>query len=83
MGDTIYFEDLPMEYRLATLKEKENENAFNKAVDAFQQNFIIKVFEREGWNQVATAKALGIPLSTLKYKVKKLELFKLHPFKDR
>jgi transcriptional regulator with PAS, ATPase and Fis domain len=83
MGDTIHFENLPIEYRLTVSKEKEDENAFNKAMDAFQQNFIIKVFEREGWNLVATAKALGIPLSTLKYKIKKLELSKFFPYKDR
>ena len=83
-GDTILLEDIPIEYRLGSFQQqKQHEGMLEKATEAFQQSFILKALEREGWSQVATAKALGIPLSTLKYKLKRLNLSKHFPRKTK
>ena len=83
-GDTILLEDIPIEYRLGSFQQqKQHEGMLEKATEAFQQSFILKALEREGWSQVATAKAMGIPLSTLKYKLKRLNLSKHFPRKTK
>jgi len=38
------------------------------------RNFIIQALEKNGWNVTATARALRIPLSTLKFKMDRLEI---------
>jgi transcriptional regulator with PAS, ATPase and Fis domain len=75
-GDTILLEDIPIEYRLGNLQGQQQEKLLEKAAEAFEQSFILKALERAAWNQAATAKALGIPLSTLKYKMRRLNLSK-------
>jgi DNA-binding NtrC family response regulator len=58
-GDTILLEDIPIEYRLGSFQQQQqHEGMLEKATEAFQQSFILKALEREGWIQVATAKAL-------------------------
>ncbi len=74
-GDTILREHIPLEYLLMDLqKEPGRERLMEKAMDAFEKNFISKALDKEGWNRRATARVLGIPLSTLKYKMKRLKL---------
>jgi two-component system NtrC family response regulator len=69
-------EDLPLEFHFAQLEPKNGkiENLFEDATNAFERNFILRALEKCGWNVTATAEYLGIPLSTLKYKMDKLEV---------
>jgi DNA-binding NtrC family response regulator len=53
------------------------ENRLERAVSAFERNFIIRALEKGGWNVTATARTLGIPLSTLKFKMDRLEIREL------
>lgn len=82
-GDTILLENLPVEYRIGSFQEKGQEKLLDRATEAFQQTFILKALERQGWNQMATARVLSMPLSTLKYKVKRLNLSDQFPRRGR
>jgi hypothetical protein len=55
-------------------------NVFDQAVDAFARNYLIRALESNGWNTTATAKALGMPLSTLKFKMTRLEVQEIKKF---
>ena len=72
-------EDLPYELHVAQLDTQgpTTENLLERAVSTFERNFIIRALEKSGWNVTATARALGIPLSTLKFKMDKLEIREL------
>jgi len=50
---------------------------FQEACDTFERNYIIRALERNDWNVTATAKYLGLPLSTLKHKMGRLEIREL------
>jgi len=70
-------EDLPFDYHVARLdREPPPDNAplLEAAVDTFERNFILRALERCEWNVTATARYLGVPLSTLKHKMRKLEI---------
>jgi DNA-binding NtrC family response regulator len=77
--DWITDEDLPYEFHVAQLDSEgpTTENLLERAVSTFERNFIIRALEKGGWNVTATAKALGIPLSTLKFKMDRLEIREL------
>ena len=49
-------------------------NLFEDATNTFERNFIVRALEKCGWNVTGTAEYLGIPLSTLKYKMDKLDV---------
>jgi len=72
-------EDLPYELHVAQLDAQgpTTENLLERAVSTFERNFIIRALEKSSWNVTATARALGIPLSTLKFKMDKLEIREL------
>jgi two-component system NtrC family response regulator len=73
-------EDLPLEYHFARLDAKSpggSATLFQEACDTFERNYIIRALERNDWNVTATAKYLGLPLSTLKFKMGKLEIREL------
>ena len=53
------------------------ENLLDRAVSTFERNFIIRALEKSAWNVTGTARSLGIPLSTLKFKMDKLEIREL------
>jgi len=74
--DWIGDEDLPYEYHLARLTRPEQvtEGLFDKACEMFERNFILKALEQARWNVTATARTLGMPLSTLKFKMDRLEI---------
>jgi DNA-binding NtrC family response regulator len=74
--DWIGDEDLPYEYHLARLTRPEQvtEGLFDKACEMFERNFILKALEQARWNVTATARNLGMPLSTLKFKMDRLEI---------
>jgi DNA-binding NtrC family response regulator len=77
--DWITDEDLPYELHVAQLDAAGpvNENLLERAVSTFERNFIIRALEKAGWNVTATARTLGIPLSTLKFKMDRLEIREL------
>ena len=51
-----------------------DETRFQEACDTFERNFILRALEKSDWNVTATARYLGIPLSTLKHKMARLDL---------
>jgi DNA-binding NtrC family response regulator len=67
-------EDLPYEFHVAHLEADtpSSENMLDRAVTTFERNFIIRALEKNGWNVTATSRSLGIPLSTLKFRMEKL-----------
>ncbi|HMD36119.1 MAG TPA: sigma-54 dependent transcriptional regulator [Vicinamibacterales bacterium] len=77
--DYIAEEDLPLEFHFAQLEPQDEhaENLFEAATNTFERNFILRALEKNGWNVTNTAEYLGIPLSTLKYKMDKLEVRQL------
>ena len=73
-------EDLPYELhvsQLDTTAGPATENLLDRAVSTFERNFIVRALEKSAWNVTGTARALGIPLSTLKFKMDKLEIREL------
>ena len=77
--DFISEEDLPLEFHFAQLEPKgaKIQNLFEDATNTFERNFIVRALEKCGWNVTATAEYLGIPLSTLKYKMDRLDVRQL------
>jgi len=69
-------EDLPLEYHFAKLDSNPagGETLFQEACDTFERNFILRALEKGDWNVTATARYLGLPLSTLKHKMARLDL---------
>jgi two-component system NtrC family response regulator len=72
-------EDLPFEFVFAQLDAAPNAAAtlFEEATRAFERNFILRALEKNGWNVTGTARYLGLPLSTLKFKMDRLEVREL------
>jgi DNA-binding NtrC family response regulator len=77
--DYIGEEDLPLEFHFAQLEPQgqRSDSLFDDATSTFERNFILRSLEKCGWNVTATAEYLGMPLSTLKYKMDKLEVRQL------
>jgi DNA-binding NtrC family response regulator len=78
--DWITDEDLPYELHVAkldTYDQAPTENLLERAVSTFERNFIVRALEKSSWNVTATSRALGVPLSTLKFKMDKLEIREL------
>ena len=74
--DWITDEDLPYEFHVAQLDAQApgTENLLDRAVGTFERSFILRALEKSGWNVTATSRALGVPLSTLKFKMDRLEI---------
>ena len=77
--DYLSEEDLPLDFHFAQLEPqiRRTDSLFEDATNAFERNFILRALEKNGWNVTGTAEYLGIPLSTLKYKMDKLEVREL------
>jgi two-component system, NtrC family, response regulator AtoC len=77
--DCISEEDLPLEFHFAQFEPQGagTEHLFESATKAFERNFILRALEKCGWNVAGTAEYLGTPLSTLKYKMEKLDVRQL------
>jgi len=74
-GEWITDDDLPVDFQLAELDHDEADGSLlDRAVETFERNFIIRALERCGWNVTQTARHLGVPLSTLKFKMDRLEI---------
>lgn len=69
-------DDLPFDYHFARIdhSRRESGNLLQEACDTFERNLILKSLEKSGWNVSATARYLGLPLSTLKHKMERLEV---------
>ena len=78
-GDWITDEDLPYDLHVAQLDQQgpATENLLERAVSTFERNYLIRALEKNAWNVTGTARALGIPLSTLKFKMDRLEIREL------
>jgi transcriptional regulator with PAS, ATPase and Fis domain len=74
--DYISEEDLPLEFQFAQLEPQGGRTGslWIEATNTFERNYILRALEKNSWNVTATAEYLGIPLSTLKYKMDKLEV---------
>ncbi|MGD9902429.1 MAG: sigma-54-dependent transcriptional regulator [Vicinamibacterales bacterium] len=73
--DWITDGDLPFELQVAELdRGADAGHLLDRALATFERNFIIRALERSRWNVTQTARYLGIPLSTLKFKLDKLEI---------
>jgi two-component system, NtrC family, response regulator AtoC len=71
-------EDLPLEYHFARFdRAPASDSLFEEACATFERNFILRALERSDWNVSATARYLGLPLSTLKHKLKLLDIREL------
>src|SRR5437764_1671829 len=72
-------EDLPLDFHFAQLDPKgpRTDRLFEDATNTFERNFIVRSLEQCGWNVTGTSEYLGIPLSTLKYKMDKLDVRQL------
>jgi two-component system, NtrC family, response regulator AtoC len=74
--DYIAEEDLPLEFHFAQLEPTGNgkPNLFEEATNTFERNFILRALEKCSGSVTSTAEYLGIPLSTLKYKMERLKI---------
>jgi two-component system, NtrC family, response regulator AtoC len=76
--DWLTDDDLPYEFHVAApVSNHPDGNALEHALSTFERNFIVRALEREAWNVTATARTLGIPLSTLKFKMDRLDIREL------
>jgi len=80
VGGMLCLTDIPLEYYLPSLEndiKSSTEDLLKKACITFERNFILKTLERMNWNVRQTAQVLGIPLSTMKYKVKQHDIYQM------
>ncbi|MGQ0733599.1 MAG: sigma-54-dependent transcriptional regulator [Acidobacteriota bacterium] len=77
-GPWITEDDLPLEFQVAEWdREASGDSLLDRALFAFERNFIVRALERSRWNVTRTARYLGVPLSTLKFKIDRLEIREL------
>jgi DNA-binding NtrC family response regulator len=67
-------DDLPVELQVAELDRVPREGAslFQDAMTVYERNLLTRALDRNGWNVTQTARYLGLPLSTMKFKIDKL-----------
>jgi DNA-binding NtrC family response regulator len=71
-------EDLPFEFHVAELDRTASDRSLlERALWTFERNFIVRALERSSWNVTQTSRYLGVPLSTLKFKLERLEIREL------
>ncbi len=70
-GPVIEEDDLPLEYRGAGAARA---STLEQAVAAFERAFIRRALDQADGNVSATARALGVPLSTLKHRMARLDM---------
>ena len=75
-GGWIGEDDLPLEYQMAREEPADggDDGRLQRAVATFERNVIVKALERHDWNVTATARYLGLPLSTMKSKMERLDI---------
>ena len=70
-------EDLPLRVPPGQARpglRQATEGLFDRACETFERNFILRALEQARWNVTATARNLGVPLSTLKFKMDRLDI---------
>jgi transcriptional regulator with PAS, ATPase and Fis domain len=68
-------EHLPFEFHVAQLDQTTSDTSLlERALTTFERNFLVRALERSGWNVTQTARYLGVPLSTLKFKMDRLAI---------
>lgn len=75
--EVITHKRLPLDILLAPIERVEGvaeKISFKAAREQFEREFIIKVLEKANWNQVKTAKLLGIHRNTLIFKMRNLSI---------
>ena len=71
-------EDLPFEFHVVELDRTRSETSLlDRALGTFERNFLVRALERNAWNVTQTARYLGVPLSTLKFKMERLDIREL------
>jgi len=71
-------EDIPVEFYInEKIKSETDDGLLERACNTFERNFILKTMEQERWSRTRTANTLGIPISTLKYKFNRLEIYNI------
>lgn len=71
-------EDIPVEFYIdEKVKTETDDGLLERACNTFERNFILKTMEQERWSRTRTANTLGIPISTLKYKFNRLEIYNI------
>ncbi|MEK6561050.1 MAG: sigma-54 dependent transcriptional regulator [Nitrospirota bacterium] len=71
-------EDIPVEFYInEKVKAETDAGLLERACKTFERNFILKTMEQERWSRTRTANTLGIPISTLKYKFNRLEIYNI------
>ncbi|HUE86672.1 MAG TPA: sigma-54 dependent transcriptional regulator [Vicinamibacterales bacterium] len=74
-GEWITDNDLPLEFHVADLDHHEGDGSLlDRALTTFERNYLIRALERNAWNVTQTARYLGVPLSTLKFKIDRLDI---------
>jgi DNA-binding NtrC family response regulator len=74
-GEWITDADLPLDFQVAELDHQEDEKSLlDRALATFERNYIIRALEKQAWNITQTARYLGVPLSTLKFKIDRLDI---------
>lgn len=56
-----------------------SKSTLSEILEAFERSFIINTMQEQDWSRKKTAQVLGIPMSTLKYKMTKLGIYKVVP----
>ena len=54
-----------------------------RVMEEFEKKFIISTMQKLDWSRKRTAEELGIPLSTLKFKMRKLGIYEIVPGRKR
>ena len=77
-NNVISQEDIPVEYYMfEKMGDAGRDNLLQKVCDTFERNFILKTLEQERWNRTRTANTLGVPISTLKYKFNRFDIYNI------
>ncbi|MBI5193703.1 MAG: sigma-54-dependent Fis family transcriptional regulator [Nitrospirae bacterium] len=75
-NNVIAEEDIPVDYYMFPKSGKDGQDSLLQNVcDTFERNFILKTLEHERWSRTKTANILGVPISTLKYKFNRLNIY--------
>ena len=77
-NEWITDEDLPFEFHVVELdRTKSDASLLDRALTTFERNFLVQALQRNAWNVAQTGRYLGVPLSTLKFKMERLEIREL------
>ncbi len=66
-------DDLPVELQVAELdrRPRDGRTLYSEAMTVYERNLLLRALDKHAWNVTRTAKYLGLPLSTMKFKMEK------------